>query len=91
MKCVNVLQRGIICEPIRCFATGKGSCENCRRFESTRFECCQEVLKTEGKVSNEEIGLLMDFMKRLEQKKNPEKTAKPLAVEQPRYNDEIPF
>ena len=48
MECRNVLQHGVICEPIGCFGTGRGRCEYCRRVEFVRFQCCQEAQKEGG-------------------------------------------
>jgi ribosomal protein L40E len=55
MQCVNVLKYGDICKPAVCFGVrdvrGGGSmrpCGECREFNETRFNCCQEVQKKEA-------------------------------------------
>jgi len=40
--CSNTLQ-GNPCLYVICFGTGRGACETCKRFNSTRFECCQRA------------------------------------------------
>jgi len=45
MKCLNVMQRGILCKAKYCFATGRGRCESCKTFDPIIFDCCQEEQK----------------------------------------------
>jgi len=88
MACANVLQRGISCEKKNCFASGRGKCENCKTFDNTIFDCCQEVQKEEGVVTEENIKWLSEHIGQLI---NPAPGAKPPAVRQQEYDDEIPF
>jgi len=88
MGCYSVLQRGIICETIYCFGTGRGSCEYCRRTNGIRFECCQQVQKEGPKQ-----GSYSEALKEIIKDKIPGPLSKSLteAIEQPQFDDEIPF
>ena len=46
--CSNTLQ-GNPCLYAICFGTGRGDCELCKRFNSTRYECCQRIQARERK------------------------------------------
>jgi len=46
MTCFNT-QKGKPCDYIMCFGIGKGNCDMCDRFHSTRFMCCQEFQEKE--------------------------------------------
>ena len=46
MTCRNT-QRGNPCDYSMCFGTGKGRCDNCNRYENTRFMCCQSFQEQE--------------------------------------------
>jgi hypothetical protein len=89
MKCANVTQRGIACRPKHCFATGRGKCGNCRMFDNTLFDCCQEAQKADGVVTGENIKAVKECLRRIG--KGPVPAAKPQAEPAGQYNDGIPF
>ena len=88
MDCHNVRQ-GIICEPIGCFGTGRGSCGYCEKFEWVRFDCCRKAQKEDGVP----IASLSEAFREMVQGKAPGPMAKTLAkaVAGPRYDDVVPF
>jgi hypothetical protein len=90
-KCFNVTNLKKPCPPIGCFGTGRGSCENCRRFEDNRFNCCQEYQKQEGVIHQGD--LKKAFIKIVQESKNSGPLANTLTkiFQEPRYEDEIPF
>ena len=46
--CLNAKQ-GNPCVYIICYGSGKGDCGICKRFNSTRYECCQRIQAREKK------------------------------------------
>jgi len=85
MTCLNVTQRGIICKPKFCFATGKGRCENCSTFDPTIFTCCQEEQKENGVVTYEDIKAMNGIINQIGSM--PE----PAAISADQFDDDIPF
>jgi len=62
MQCYNV-QNGLkVCEPIFCFGTGRGKCNECKILQPIRYECCIETQKTDGVPSQEDIKKLLGGM-----------------------------
>jgi len=61
-KCVNCynLQHGLkVCEPIFCYATGRGDCKECKILHPARYECCIETQKTDGVPTAEDVRKLL--------------------------------
>jgi hypothetical protein len=83
MTCIIVTRRGVVCPLKYCFATAKGRCENCQKFDSTIFCCCQEVQKEEGAVTSEDLKKLKEGLKR--------PMARALAATINQFDDDIPF
>jgi len=48
-KCFNCwnTQKNNTCKYIFCYGSGRGNCDACQRFESTRFDCCQEIVSAD--------------------------------------------
>jgi hypothetical protein len=86
IRCANVLYLKKICEPISCFGTGRGKCDECKELENTRFDCCQEE---QQKGAGQTKSLSEEF-KKLTQNANPGPMAELLAGVIERYDD-IPF
>ena len=54
-KCFNCwnTQNNNTCKYIYCYGSGRGNCAACKRFESTRFDCCQEIVKRDLVLIND--------------------------------------
>jgi len=91
MRCTNVTQRGIICKPKYCFSSGRGKCDNCKTFDPTIFDCCQDEQKEKGVVTREHIQILREALKSLGKRKNTEPVAMPAAITEDHFDDDIPF
>jgi len=53
-KCISCItvQQGNPCRYTICFGSGRGKCDLCRRFDASRFQCCQEIQQKERRLDD---------------------------------------
>lgn len=78
MNCYQFINNNRPCRVAICFATARGNCEACRKYEMTRFDCCQSVQKLEGIVTQGMMDTLKSAMAEV-------------SKAQQVYTDEVPF